>query len=91
MTKYFRLVITALDAHRPKQSPEALVSRAKQLGIQISECAAVDDSIIDVKAGRNVGARTVAVSSGIFTREELERETQDFILRRVNKLPHFLE
>ena len=91
LAKYFQLVVTALDTSQPKPSPEALIRCAKQLGIQISECAVVGDSVADVRAGRNVGAKTVAVLSGIFTREELEMEKPYLILKSVNELPGFLE
>ena len=91
LAKYFRLIITASDTYYPKPSPEALLRCAKQLGIHASECAVVGDSVADVRAGRNVGAKTVAVLSGIFTKEELETEKPDLILESINELPDFLE
>ena len=91
LAEYFQLVVTALETSQPKPSPEALIKCAKQLGIQISECAVVGDSVADVRTGRNVGAKTVAVLSGIFTREELEMENPYLILKSINELPDFLE
>ncbi|MDH7478265.1 MAG: HAD family hydrolase [Candidatus Bathyarchaeota archaeon] len=91
LAKYFQHVITALDTHTPKPSPEALIKCAKKFGIQPCECLVVGDSVADIKAGKNAGAKTVAVLSGIFSREELEREKPDLILKNVNKLPDFLE
>jgi HAD superfamily hydrolase (TIGR01509 family) len=91
LAKHFQLVTTALDTYQPKPSPEALIKCARQLGIQTSECAVVGDSVVYVRAGRNVGAKTVAVLSGIFTREELEMEKPYLILKSINELPDFLE
>jgi len=91
LAKYFRYVITALDTQNPKPSPEALIKCVKQLDVQMCECVVVGDSVADVKAGKNAGAKTVAVLSGIFSREELESEKPDLILESVNKLPDFLE
>ena len=91
LVRYFQVIVTALDTSQPKPSPEALIKCARQLGIQTSECAVVGDSVVDVRAGRNVGAKTVAVLSGIFTREELEMEKPYLILKSVNELPDFLE
>jgi len=91
LSRYFQSITTALDTHDPKPSPEALIKCAKQLGIRTCECLVVGDSVADVKAGKTAGAKTVAVSSGIFTREELEREKPDLILESVNQLPDFLE
>jgi len=91
LAKYFQYVITALDTRDPKPSPEALIKCAKQFDIQMCECMVVGDSIVDIKAGKNAGAKTVAVLSGIFSREELENEKPDLIIESVNKLPDFLE
>jgi phosphoglycolate phosphatase-like HAD superfamily hydrolase len=55
------------------------------------ECVVVGDSVADIKAGKNAGIKTVAVLSGIFSREELESEKPDLIIENVNKLPDFLE
>jgi phosphoglycolate phosphatase-like HAD superfamily hydrolase len=51
----------------------------------------VGDSVADVRAGKNAGAKTIAVLSGIFTREELEKEKPDLIINDINELPSFLE
>ncbi len=90
LAKYFQYVITALDTHSPKPSPEAVTKCAQQFGIQTCECAVVGDSVADIKAGKTAGAKTVAVLSGIFSREELEREKPDLILENVNQLPDLL-
>lgn len=91
LAKHFQLVITALDTHRPKPSPEALMKCAEHLGVQMSECAVVGDSIADIRAGKTAGMKTIAVLSGIFTKEELEKEKPDLILKSINELPNFLE
>jgi HAD superfamily hydrolase (TIGR01509 family) len=91
LAKYFQHVITALDTHNPKPSPEALIECAKQLDIEMCECIVVGDSVADIKAGKTAGIKTVAVLSGIFSREELEREKPDLILESVNQLPDFVE
>jgi HAD superfamily hydrolase (TIGR01509 family) len=91
LAKYFQHIITALDTHNPKPSPEALIKCAKQLDIEMCDCIVVGDSVADIKAGKTAGIKTVAVLSGIFSREELEREKPDLILESVNQLPDFVE
>jgi phosphoglycolate phosphatase len=91
LAEYFQCVITALDTDDPKPSPEALIKCAKQLDIQIRRCVVVGDSVADIRAGKNAGAKTVGVLSGIFSRNELEAEKPDLILESVNQLPDFLE
>ncbi|MEM1539971.1 MAG: HAD family hydrolase [Candidatus Bathyarchaeia archaeon] len=90
LAKYFQCVVTALNTRFPKPSPKALIDCAERLGIEVGKCAIVGDSITDIKAGKSAGAKTVAVLSGIFTREELENEKPDLIIREISELPNFL-
>jgi HAD superfamily hydrolase (TIGR01509 family) len=91
LARYFQNVITAFDTHNPKPSPEALLKCAEQLRVEICKCAVVGDSVADIRAGKNAGAKTVAVLSGIFSRQELERENPDLVLKSVKELQDFLE
>lgn len=91
LAEYIKDVTTGLDTQKPKPAPDALIKCAKKLDVQISECAVVGDSVSDVKAGKAAGAKTVAVLTGIFSREELEKECPDLILENVKELPAFLE
>jgi len=91
LAKYFQSVVTSRDTFKPKPSPEALIKCSQYLGVKISDCAVVGDSVVDIKAGKNAGTKTIAVLSGIFSCEELQMENPDLILESVNKLPYFLE
>ncbi len=91
LAQYFQEVMTTLDTQSPKPSPEALIECARRLRVQVTECAVVGDSVVDVKAGKRADARTVAVLSGIFSREELEAENPDLILESVKNLSDFIE
>lgn len=90
LAKHFQCVITALDTNDPKPSPEAIIKCARQLDIQMCRCIVVGDSIVDIRAGKNAGTKTVAVLSGIFSYDELKREKPDLILESINQLPQFL-
>ena len=91
LAKYFRIIITSQNTLKPKPSPEALIMCAEHLGVRMSDCAVVGDSVIDVRAGKSAGAHTVAVLTGVFTRGELEKEKPDLLLRDVGELPESLE
>ncbi|MEM2319300.1 MAG: HAD-IA family hydrolase [Candidatus Bathyarchaeia archaeon] len=90
LAKYFHSILTALDTPSPKPSPEALIKCAQQLGVKMEECVSVGDSVVDVRAGKRSGARTVAVLTGIFVREELEKENPDLIIQTISELPSFI-
>jgi pyrophosphatase PpaX len=91
LAKYFRKVITSLDTQNPKPDPEALMKCLKYLKRNAGDCIVVGDSVVDIRAGKNAGIRTVAVLSGIFERKELEREKPDLILKNISELLPYLE
>jgi HAD superfamily hydrolase (TIGR01549 family) len=91
ISKYFTHVVTALDTSKPKPSPEALIRCIEALDLEMCDCIIAGDSVNDVRAGKAAGARTVAVLSGLFQREELARECPDLILPDVSILPEFIE
>jgi HAD superfamily hydrolase (TIGR01509 family) len=91
ISQFFTHVVTALDTSKPKPSPEALVRCVEALDIKMLDCIIVGDSINDVKAGKAAGAKTVAVLSGLFKRDELAKEVPDLILPDLNALPKFIE
>ncbi len=90
IAQYFTHVVTALDTSEPKPSPEALINCVKALDVQVCDCIIVGDSVSDVRAGKAAGVLTVAVLSGLFSREELAWECPDLILRDVSVLPDFV-
>lgn len=91
ISRYFSRVVTALDQFKPKPSPEALIGTVEALGVDISNCLIVGDSVNDVRAGKAAGAWTVAVLSGLFHSEELAKEEPDLILNDVTSLPKHIE
>jgi HAD superfamily hydrolase (TIGR01509 family) len=91
IAKYFTYVVTALDTYKPKPSPEALIKCVKALDVQICDCIIVADSVNDIKAGKAAGAKTVAVLSGLFSREDFAKEHPDLIIKDATALPNFIE
>ena len=89
--KYFTHVVTAMDTSKPKPSPEALIQCVKALDLEMCDCIIAGDSVNDVRAGKAAGARTVALLSGLFLREELIKECPDLILPDVSELPEYIE
>lgn len=91
LNKYFEVIMTGVDTASPKPSPETIVKCSREMGLSTTACMVVGDSITDIEAGKNAGTRTVAVFSGIFSREELQRANPDLILPNVIFMPDFLE
>jgi HAD superfamily hydrolase (TIGR01509 family) len=87
LDRYFTHIVTALDTQKPKPSPEALIKAVAAMGVQMCECVIVGDSVVDVRAGKAAGARTVAVLSGLYSRAELSDVKPDFIIGNIAELP----
>jgi phosphoglycolate phosphatase len=88
--QHFHVVVTALDVKKPKPFPDALLVAAEKLGVPVSQCAIVGDSIVDVQAGKAAGAVTIAVLTGLFSRVRLEKEKPDLIVKDVGSLLNHL-
>ena len=91
IAKYFTHIVTAMDTAKPKPSPEALIRCIEALDLEMCDCLIAGDSVNDVRAGKAAGARTVALLSGLFKRDELAKECPDLILPDVSVLPEFIE
>jgi len=91
ISRYFTHIVTARDTMKPKPSPEALIQCVAAFDVEMCECIIVGDSINDIKAGRAAGAKTVAVLSGLFQRDELARECPDLIIPGIDVLPDFIK
>lgn len=91
LVDYFQCIVTAFDPHDHKPFSRALVKCAKELNIRISQCAVIGDSVANIRAGKSAGTKTVAVLSGIFSRQELEKEKPDLVIDSVIDLPDYLE
>jgi len=91
LAQYFTYIITAQDTHKPKPSPEALIKVLKAIDVQICDCLTVGDSVTDIKAGKAAGAKTAAVFSGLYKRQELAKLNPDLILKDATQLPPYIE
>lgn len=90
LAKYFTLILTAEDTNKPKPSPEALNKALKLLDVEICDCLVVGDSVIDVAAGKAAGAKTIAVLSGLYSKQELAKLNPDLILNDATELLNFI-
>jgi beta-phosphoglucomutase len=75
--RFFGVVVTADDVTKPKPDPEVFLAAAAKLGVEPEGCVVVEDSVFGVRAAKAAGMRCVAVSSGVYSGEELEKEKPD--------------
>ena len=59
---------------------------AKKLGVDYKECLYVGDSEVDVVTGKNAGVKTIAVTWGFRTKEELMIAGAEYMIDKAEKL-----
>ena len=74
---YFDVVVTADDVDKPKPDPEVFLVAAARLEVEPKDCVVVEDSVFGVQAAKAAGMRCIAVSSGVYSGEELGKESPD--------------
>ena len=89
--EFFKTIITSLDVKKPKPYPDSFLEGAKRLNVPMGDCAVIGDSIIDVRAGKAAGAKTIAVLTGLFDENSLKQERPDLIIRSITELPSHLK
>jgi len=77
---YFDVVVTADEIVNPKPDPEVFLVSAARLGVKPEDCVVVEDSVFGVRAAKAAKMRCIAVSSGTYSREELEEENPDLMI-----------
>ena len=80
LESYFEAVISADDVNNPKPNPEVFLKTAKVLGVRPKDCVVIEDSIFGVKAAKDAGMKCVAVSSGVYSKQELLQENPDVVV-----------
>lgn len=90
LASFFKAIITASEVKRPTPFPDAILKAAEELQVPIHKCVIISDSGVDIQAGKFAGAKTVAVLSGLFKKEELNKKKPDLIIKDINHLPEHL-
>ncbi len=83
------VMVTAADA-LAKPAPDGLAKCTKQLGLSMDECVFVGDSTIDVMAGKKAGIRTIAVHTGVASKDLLAELQPDRIIPDLSMLILYL-
>ncbi|UCH70516.1 MAG: HAD family phosphatase [Candidatus Bathyarchaeota archaeon] len=82
---YFTAVVTASDISKPKPDPEIFLRAAEKLCVLPQHCVTVEDSIFGVKASKKAKMKCIAIPSGAYTKEELQKERPHLL---VDSLTH---
>jgi beta-phosphoglucomutase len=76
----FDAVLTAESISHSKPDPEIFLKTASQLKSKPERCVILEDSIFGVKAAKSANMACVAVTTGVYSKEELAKEKPDLIV-----------
>lgn len=69
---FFETFITVSDGLKPKPAPDMVLALLDRMGLDKDEAVVVGDTTFDIGMGNGAGCRTVAVTYGNHSREQLE-------------------
>ena len=88
---FFNYIITADEIKNPKPCPEIFIKCASEIGSAPQDCVVIEDSVFGVKAAKRALMGCVAVLSGAFSQEELEKEEPDLIVQSLKEEAEILD
>jgi beta-phosphoglucomutase len=81
MKNCFEVILTAESVSHSKPNPEIFVKTASELKVKPQRCVVLEDSIFGVKAAKSANMSCIAVTTGVYSMQELEKEKPDLIIR----------
>ncbi len=73
------VLLTAEDTVRTRPDPEPLLKAIEELGSIPARTFYCGDTPHDIIQGKRAGVKTIGLSTGLYSREELEAEKPDFV------------
>jgi HAD superfamily hydrolase (TIGR01509 family) len=80
IASFFDVVLSADEVHEPKPNPEIFLKCSAKLGIDVSECVVIEDSILGIKAAKKAKMKCIAVTTGISSSSQIEKEYPNLIV-----------
>jgi HAD superfamily hydrolase (TIGR01509 family) len=90
LEKYFQIIVTADDVKHFKPHPEIFLKCAQQLNVEPTKCIVIEDSLFGVKAAKTAGMSCIAVTTGVYSKEELQQEKPDTIVTSLEQAKFYL-
>ncbi len=91
LNKYISAVATGEEVKNQKPSPDLLLLCCERLNIHPSQTVIVGDTVHDITAARNIGAVSIAVTTGVDTYERLNLKNPDVIINHLKELIDIFE
>lgn len=83
--------VTALDVKNGKPHPEPYLKGIEKSGVKKEETIVIENAPLGVRAGKNAGCFTIAVTTGPIPKEEFEKEGADMIFSSMEEFSEWLD
>lgn len=83
---FIQCVITSDDVVQAKPDPESLYAVAEKMKIQAKHLIMVGDAPYDICCGRDAGAKTIGVTWGFTSLEEIQKSQPDLLVETIEDL-----
>ena len=83
LERYFQVKLTAESISHSKPDTEIFLKTASQLNSTPKRSIVVEDSLFGVKAAKSANMGCIAVTTGVYTKQELEKEKPDLIVKNL--------
>lgn len=80
----FEVIMTGDRVSHSKPDPEIFLKTAEALGVKPDRCVVFEDSIFGVKAAKAAGMSCIAVTTGVYSTEELQNESVDLVVKSLS-------
>ena len=77
----FDTILTVEAVSHSKPDPEIFLKTAAQLKASPAKCVVLEDSLFGVKAAKSAQMNCIAVTTGVYSKEELAKEKPDLIVK----------
>ncbi|MBW2990059.1 HAD family phosphatase [Candidatus Woesearchaeota archaeon] len=94
LNNHFKAIVSEQDVINQKPNPDIFLKAAENLGNLPECCTVIEDSTYGIRAAKKAGMESIAVTTGPFTRQELEKEKPGLLLdalEETGKIINFLE
>ena len=79
----FDAILTVEAVSFSKPDPEIFLKTAAQLKTSPAKCVVLEDSLFGVKAAKSAQMNCIAVTTGVYSKEELAKEKPDLIVKNL--------
>jgi HAD superfamily hydrolase (TIGR01509 family) len=86
LDRFFQATVSSEEVARGKPAPDVYLEAARRLGVDASECAAVEDSRSGILSAHAAGMRVVAIPNRLFPPDEETLALADVVLGSLHEL-----